>query len=133
MRSGSDLATETTRQYTLHNRRSPSFANGALSPDGEHLALAYAGTHPTTAEPARLGLVLIIDLGTGEIDRIEGIKTGAKHVASLAWTPDGGALAMSLRWRGHTHLAVYDPESRQLTRLPVRLKPSASGALLALR
>lgn len=76
----------------------PGYQAGAaaFSPDGRHLAVSYYGRHPQLPGGAAPGVLDMVDLTTGQTQRIPGVNTAIKQAADLAWTPDGRWLAVAV-------------------------------------
>lgn len=74
-------------------RRSAYDPGVALSPDGRHLAYAYAVVGPAAkTEPVPSG-VRVVDLTTGEVREIPVAGEEGTAVNQVAWSPDGRWLA----------------------------------------
>jgi hypothetical protein len=89
-----DLATGQVR--TLPITTGFVVTDARFSPDGRRVAIAYSGRHPQQDGGAAPGFVELVDLATGTRTRIDGVATEIKQAATLAWTPDGQDLLLSV-------------------------------------
>jgi hypothetical protein len=116
-----ELRLGTSRSYSVDVEQSP-WITGAFSPNGAHLAVVVAGAHAhmtSDGEPAG-GFVSVLDLASGDAERIRGLATPPKHGADVSWSPDGVELALSVPWDDKRGFAFWSIQLHQLTVLPAQ-------------
>lgn len=92
----------------------------AVSPDGARLA------YLSDKEDRWTWYLYVLDLGTGLSRRLTEDPTGVKHLGSLAWSPDGTAIAAARRFwfpstgRGYAEIYLIDAATGAMTDLTQR-------------
>jgi len=123
------LDTRSQQAYPLPANRVPSYA--AFSPDAAVLALSFAGQHEFIPASDPDGYVSILTLGSGQVDRMPGLTTTAKHAPTVAWGPDRLlVLGVNLDTR-RDRLLLWTPGSPGPVVLPATLPPYSAATYLA--
>lgn len=91
---------------------------GRFSPDQHTLALGFAGLPQLGSNPASYGYLETLDLTTGRITRINGLRTPPKNNPQLDWTPDSRTLILSVDQRDRAQIALWQQRNRALSVLP---------------
>lgn len=137
--TGSVLHLETVANHSSIDLSGPQgdwALSVSFSPDGRHLAVAWAprpGTQATRNGIAANSKLTILDIGSGTTRTV----TGAQGVSGpLAWTPHGTQLFFARRLDGKSNIESYDLLTNRSTSLSlpnVRVPAgfsAASGALI---
>lgn len=101
---------------------------GALSLDGRSLALSIPGTTDTLPDAASYGYVEVLDLATGKIRQVDGVRTQAYRPPALGWL-DGHTLALELSFDVGLRIATWDSHTGRTAAVPGALRDPPPPAL----
>jgi hypothetical protein len=107
-----DLRTADRRDYPMPDGPPDS---GAFSPDGRLLALTFPATR---AGRSGSGAVGVLDLRSGAVALVPGLRTAPELGANLAWSPDSRWLVIGVPWSDHQAVALWRPGDPVLHVLP---------------
>lgn len=101
---------------------------GRFSPDQRTLALGFSGLPQLGNNPASYGYLQVLDLISGSITPISGLRTSPESYAQLQWTADSRTLVLGLDDHNFTEVAFWTRPSRKLTVLPTTVPHSDNSA-----
>lgn len=112
--------------------RAPTY--GRFSPDQRSLVLGFSGLPQLGTTPPSYGYLQVLDLDTGAVTPIDGLRTLPKFDAALDWSGNG-TLLLAVDAGALEHIALWHGEGRPLTVLPrgVAHSPAYQFSYLQLR
>lgn len=95
--------------------RAPTY--GRLSPDQRSLVLGFSGLPQLGTTPPSYGYLQVLDLDTGAVTPIDGLRTLPKSDVALDWSGNG-TLLLAVDAGAQTQIALWHGDGRSLTLLP---------------
>lgn len=120
------LATGASRDYPMP-ADSGNPASGAFSPDGRWLALAVPGQYRNGRLVVVPGFAEVLDLATGTVTAVPGVRTAAERSADLSWFGPTLVLGVWSESRGQVGAWTPGRPADGLRILPA--DPAGDGAL----
>jgi hypothetical protein len=103
----------------------------AFSPDGRWLAVSVPGQYRNGRLAVEAGSVSVVDLRTGAVWPVPGVRTGPERQADVSWS--GPDLVLGVWTRDRARLALWSPVDRGPLRvLPVEPRGDDKGSVTAL-
>lgn len=85
-------------------------AAGAFSPDGRRLALGVPGQYRNGRLTVVPGFAEILDLGSGQRQRVPGVETAAERQPDLSWASTGSVLVVGVWSADRGRLGTWSPD-----------------------
>ena len=102
-----ELGTGRSRDYPSPDAGTPS--RGAFSPDGRRLALGVPGQYVNGRLTIRPGFAAVLDLASGEVQRVAGVETPAERAADLSWWGTD-QLVLGVWWDDRARVALWSTD-----------------------
>jgi len=97
---------------------------GRFSPDRRSLALGFSGLPQIGSNPASYGYLQVLNLRSGRVTPLAGLRTPPKNDVQLDWTRDSSTLILGVDHRDRARIAFWSARTSTLTMLPKRIRHS---------